>query len=294
MAGPSFPQKRESPEKTSKLNSNQYKYFGLFLCAFFFTGCALGVNQTGVFQQVLSRSLSLNEPELRTCVFDPYYSVVHFPMYHDPPVKNYSTQTYELVVKSQFQLLHTLIDYHRSARPLAVFDERITSDSYNLSYVQAIERGLAESDTYTRFNGTVFYFAERYKTANRLFGQGFPSYYEYLNELQKKFLFNTGASLTLYLLKEIPQIHKVISPRKLKLFRANLVGDITNSDSLKLSENYYWVFTFRDMELRREVDTFYQRNSSYRYNGLVFIAYGANHDFSDDFAGLPFQSGHDF
>ena len=286
---------RKSQNKTSKLNPIQSKYFWLFLCAFFLTGCALGVNQPGVFQQVLSRSLSLNEPELRTCVFDSYSSIVHFPMYHDPPVKDYSLQTYELVVKSQFQLLHTIIDYHRSAKPLAIFDEHVTSDGYDSSYIQRLEQGtVPPSDFYEKFNGSTFYFAERYRSARSLFGQGFPSHYEYLNELQKKFLFDTGASRTLYFLKEISQIHKVISPERFKLFRANLIGDITSSNSLNFNENQYWIFTFRDRELRSEVDKFYQKNSFYRYNGLVFIAYGANHDFSDDFIGLPFQSGHDF
>ena len=262
----------------------------IFLLSVFFTGCALGTNQPGFFQQIRSRSLSFNEPELRTCVFDPYYSVVHFPMYHDPVGSDYSNEVYELVVKSQFQLLHTIIDYHRSVRPLALFDEYITSDDYNLNYIQNVEKGLAESDTYTTFNGKVFYYTERLRTAQNLFSRGFPSHYEYLNDLQKQFLFNTGASLTLYLLREISHIYKVISQEKLKEVRANLVGNWV--DSLNLNENYYWVFTFREMELKKEVDKFYQKNPFYK--GLVFIAYGAQHDFSDDFIGRPFQSGHDF
>ena len=297
---PSFRKRRNfhemrKPGKAEKLKLSFYKrdiqvLIFIFLSAYFFVGCALGVSTPGAFQQIYSRSLSFNEPELRTCIFDPYYSVVHFPMYHDPPTTNYSSETYELVAKSQFQLLHTIIDYHRSGKPLAVFDEHITSDSYNANYIQTIERGAAKTDTYSKFNGSVYRFEERYKTAQYLFGRGFPSHYEYLTVPQKKFLFDTGASLTLYLLKEIPQIHKVISSEKLKLAKSNLIE--SSVDFLNSNENYYWIFTFRELELKREVDRFYQRNPL--YNGLVFIAYGAKHDLSDDFIGVSFQSGSDF
>ena len=266
------------------------RFVFLFLSILFFASCSLGVYQPGTLQKIQSRSLSLYEPEFRTCVFDSFYSIVHFPMYHDPPIVDYSTQTYELVAKSQFQLLHTILDYNRSSRSLAVFDEHVTSDSYDLNYIQAIESGLAASDSYEKLNGAVFRYSERHQTARRLFGQGFPSYYEHLNAFQKKFLFDTGASLTLYLLKEIPKIYKVISFENLKIARANLRGGSFNF--LDGNENHYWIYTFRDRELRKEVDQFYRKNPS--YNGLVFMAYGAKHDFSDDFAGFSFQSGHDF
>ena len=267
------------------------KFCFFVLSSFLFISCTLGTYQPGTLYQIQSRSLSFNEPDLRTCVFDPHYSVVHFPMYHEPPTTQFSHRDYELVVRSQFQLLHTIVDYQRSLRGnLSVFDEHITSDSYNADYIQALENGLAESDTLTKLNGAVFRYSERFRTAKNLFGQGFPSHYEYLNELQKKYLFNTGASLTLYFLKEISKIYKVISPENMSVVKANLVG--SSSDFLERNENEYWIYTFRDMELRREVDRFYQKNPFYR--GLVFIAYGADHDFLDDFAGLPFQSGKDF
>ena len=268
------------------------KFFLLFLSSFFFINCTIGVYQPGTVYQIQSRSLSFNDPELRTCVFDPHYSVVHFPMYHEPPAtEQSSSQVYELVAKSQFQLLHTAIDYQRSLRgDLAVFDEHITSDSYDANYIQALENGLAESDTLTKLNGTVFRYSERYRRAKNLFRQGFPSHYEYLNELQKKYLSDMGASLTLYFLQEIPRIYKVISSEKMKIVKANLVGNFAVAS--EVSANNYWIFTFRDRELRREIDKFYQKSPFYK--GLVFIAYGAKHDFSDDFVGLPFQSGRDF
>ncbi|MCY4321695.1 MAG: hypothetical protein OXC37_04765 [Bdellovibrionaceae bacterium] len=263
----------------------------LFLLILFFIGCTFGGNPIGLLNQISSRLLSFNDPELRTCVFDPNYSIVHFPMYHEPNTRNYSNEVYELVTKSQFQLLHTIIDYHRSLRGgLAIFDERVTTDSYDSNYIQSLENGFANSDTYTKLSGEVFYFSERYKTAKILFGQGFPSHYEYLNEPQKQFLFDTGASLTLYFLQEIPKIYKVISQEKFDLVRSNLLG--ISSNYIDNPQNQYWIFTFRDMELRREVNEFYRQNSFYR--GLIFIAYGAKHDFSDDFVGFPFQSGHDF
>ena len=267
------------------------KQFLFFVFIFFLTACAVGSYQPGILQLTQSRSLSLYNPDLRTCVFDPHYSIVHFPMYHEPPTKDISARAYELVVKSQFQLMHTIIDYQRALRgDLAVFDEHITSDHFNLNYLRSLERGLVTKDVFEKFNGSIYHYSERYKTAHNLFGTGFPSHYEYLNEIQKKFLYETGASLTLYLLQEISQIYKVISLSQLRLAKSNLVGDFVNSS--KGSSNYYWVFTFRDMELRKQVNQFFQKRPL--YSGLVFIAYGASHDFSDDFIGQSFQSGHDF
>ena len=268
------------------------RQFLFILFVFFFTACSLGSYQPGTLQLTQSRSLSLYDPELRTCVFDPFYSIVHFPMYHEAPTQeNFSIETYELVAKSQFQLMHTLIDYQRALQfNLAVFDEHITSDGYNSNYMHSLQRGLAGGDTYTKMNGQTYYYSERYRLAQNLFGNGFPSHYEYLNELQKKFLYETGASVTLYLLQEIPQIYKVISKTQWQVVKANLTGKFFSA--VEGNPNYYWIFTFREMELRREINKFYQRRPSYA--GLVFIAYGASHDFSDDFAGLSFQSGHDF
>ena len=262
----------------------------LFLFLFVLANCQLGSSQPGVLGQVASRPLSLQEPELKTCVFDPGYSLVHFPMFHTSPnIEDNTPGTYsDLTVKSQFQLLHTLLDYNRSLRGfLTVFDEVITEDGYDLNYLSELERGLVSSDQVTRLDGRIFNLTERYQTARNLFGGGFPSYYEHLNELQKQFLYDTGASLALYFVREIAQLYKVISPQKFNVVKNSIIGINENSDQYR-----YQVFTVRELELRIQIQQFYQRNPTYR--GLVFIAYGANHDFSDEFAGYPFQSGHPF
>jgi len=261
----------------------------LLLCIFILNHCAINTYTTGpMARPLVSQPLSLYHADLRTCVFDPQYSIVHFPMLHIPPKKGqYDSQTYTAVVLSQFQLLHTILDYHRSNQwQLALFDEGVTSDNFNSESLQIISIG-AGSASYTLLTGETFNWTERIQTAKLLFARSIPRYYEQLSTAQKNFLFYTGASLTLYFLSKIPKVHKVISERHYLLARQN----IKNPDgSLKIKNNDYWVYTFREQELKKEVLFFRQRN--YNPRQLIMIAYGSAHDFSDDFSGYPFQSGH--
>ena len=258
---------------------------------FIFTNCAIGPSsyQQGTLYQLSSRALSLSQPELRTCIFDPHYLIVHFPMFHVPPTGQWTEPTYEKVAQSQFQLLHTIIDYSRSHRRISIFDEHVSTDAYDENYFQSLSRGLASRDTYTRLDNRVFNLEERLKSAQHLFGNGIPGYYEHLSMPQKDFLFQTGASFSLYFLKEIPRLYKTIALQKLKLVEANLRDQ---NNQLQLEGRDYWVFTFRELELKREVLSFLQKN--HQSQRIIFIAYGANHDFSDEFIGYPFQSGHSF
>ena len=253
--------------------------------------CTIGNYGDGALHRISSRRLSAKNLQLRTCVFDPQYRIVHFPMSHPPPVGHHTRQIIEEVAQSQFQLLHTILDYNRSpSRELSVFDENITSDNYNKNYLQAISSGQASADTYTTLYNRRFYLAERFQEAERQFKRtGFPGFYEHLSSAQKDFLFHTGASLTLYLLGEIQRIHKVISPGNFSIVRTRLLGP---DGILRLAGNDYWLYDVREGELKKEVLNFLQQNHNPRT--LVFIAYGARHDFSNEFAGYPFQSGHNF
>ena len=271
----------QSIRKTYKFSSK----IGIFIL-FLILGlvnCQIGSGPAGVFQ-LRSRFLSLNNPELRTCIFDPYYSIVHFPMYHFPAEGNYSSQDKELTVHSQFQLLHTIIDYKRSGRAFFVFEEQAITD-YTPAYYQNLLSGQIRGE-YTRMDGQIFHLNERIQTAKNLFRNGFPNYYEYLSPQQKDYLFNMGASFTLYFLGEIPQIHKVISREKFKLAEANL-----RDSSGRIRKNNYWIYNFRELELRNEVLNFRRNHGS---QGIIFIAYGASHNLYDEFAGFPFQSSHNF
>ena len=249
----------------------------------------MGTYMEGTLYQLTSQPLSLNYPELKTCIFDPQYRIVHFPMYHFPSSGHYTAQTYEDVAQSQFQLLHTIISYNRSPGQLSVFDESIITDHYNKSYFQSLSSEKSSLGIYTRIDGQTFYIKERLETARQLFFNGFPKYYEYLSKPQKDFLFNMGASLTLFLLKQIPQIHKVISSESFSLVKANLLDA---NGMLQLEGNHYWLFDFRESELRKEVLHFFERNN--HPQSIILIAYGAKHNFSDEFSGFPFQSGHNF
>lgn len=254
------------------------------------TNCTLGTYQQGTFYHLSATALSTNNAHLKTCIFDPHYSIVHFPMYHFPSNGHYTTKEYEKVTQSQFQLMHTIIHYNRYPyRHLFVFDENIVTDYYDQNYFALLSSGGANSDTYQRSDGRIFQIRERQNTARQLFSSGFPKYYEHLSKLQKDFLFNTGASLTLYFLGEIPKIYKVISPESFDLVKRNvqnLYGQV------ELEGNDYWVFDFREEELRKEVVNFLQKNNSSK--NIILIAYGATHNIADEFANWPFQSGHNF
>ncbi|MBC6415227.1 MAG: hypothetical protein GDA46_02410 [Bdellovibrionales bacterium] len=259
-----------------------YKKLFLFLIPWILLACSQGINP-GYKQQISSRPLSLTNQNFRTCVFDPGYSIVHFPMYHSPPkADNISTEVFETVVKSQFQLLHTLIDYNRSYQALAVFDEHITDDTYNENYVSN------SSDSFTKLDGSKFFVTERKNLALKLFQSGFPAFYEHLNQLQKDYLWTMGASLTLYFLKEIRRLYKVIEKQSFDLVLAKLGNNFTDINNL----NSYWIYQYREQELKLQIQNFYKSRPAWK--GLAFIAYGKKHDFSDDFQGYPFQSGHSF
>lgn len=261
----------------------------LTLFSLTFTGCTIGDYTQGTLYQLSSRSLSRNNPDLRTCVFDPPYSIVHFPMHHYPSNGHYTVPIQEKVTQSQFQLLHTILDYNRSSWRLFVFDENFTTDTYDSEYLQALSSGQLSSSTYTRVDGQIFQMRERLQTVQYSFGRGIPTYYEDLTPMQKEFLFNMGASLTLYLLGFIPRVYKVITPGHFELIRNKLLGP---SGQLNLQGNDHIVYDERELALRTEVLNFWQRNHA--SGTILFIAYGANHGFSDEFSGFPFQSGHNF
>ena len=89
----------------------------------------------------------------------------------------------------------------------------------------------------------------------------------------------------MYLLGQIPKIHKVSSDGQFQLVKSQVMSP----GGAQIEGNEYWIFNFRERELQKEVLSFYMRN--YHPRKLIFIAYGASHDFSDEFAGRPFQSG---
>lgn len=259
-----------------------------FLTALFIimTGCSFG-GIGGAYQQLRSRPLSQTDPNLRTCVFNPSYSIVHFPMHHFPTSGGHiPLEDKERVTRSQFQLFHTVVDYKRFQWDVAFFDEFTTIDDYNENFFRILHTEQGEFEGYRRIDGTKVYLQKKLQEAKFLFQAGMPPYYELLIPAQKEFLFNIGAGFTLYLLGEIPRIHKSISPGGWAQVKANTQSA---SGHFYLEGNRYWTHTFREQELQKEVLNFFHR--FYRPGILILIAYGASHDFSDEFAGRPFQSG---
>ena len=266
----------------------------LFSGLLFFTACRTGGLPPGYFQATVARNLTqlANDPYFQTCVFDPGYSIVHFPMQHRPKdTRGITEAKYESIVRSQFQLLHTLIDYNRNlGGQIAVFDEHVTyTDFYTPQYYSELAGGMRPTDSFSlgRTEPPLL-LSERLRTAQALFGNGFPAYYEHLTPQQKEFLWTMGASLTLYLTGELSQVHKVITKDDQNYVEANLNNNFTEEN---LNNNLHLVLDYRNQALVREVNEFYRQGYNPR---LVFIAYGKAHHFSNYFAGYPFQSGHDF
>ena len=280
--------------KIKAMRLQAFSFAFLALSGFALAGCSFGgPSISGRFHELTAQPLSLHDPNLRVCVFDPGYRILHFPMWHFPIDGQYTVEDFERISKSQFQLLHTILAYSKS-RQIAVFDEGRTSDLFDETYSQILRAGQARADaSTTRGDGRVFRHNERLGLVRQLFGNGIPQYYEYLNQNQKSFLFDMGASFTLYFLGKIPKIYKVIEEKDFDQVKTNLfAGGSQLALDLERGESQvrdYWVYDFRERKLRDRIAELYRQNPG--YNGIVLIAYGANHDFSDDFAGWPFQSG---
>ena len=262
--------------------------FAPALLALGLANCSIGSYPAGTLYKITAQPLSLHNPGLKTCVFDAHYSINHFPMYH-PPFGHYTTRDEEEVTLSQFQLMHTIIAYSRSHWELAVFDENIINSFYNKSYLNSLASDSSFSGKFTRF-GNEYSVKVWLNQANQLFRGGIPQYYEYLNRLQKKLLFEAGGSFILYLLGQIPELRKVITPEEFDVVMANTVGP--NGLFQITPQNKPYVYEYRERALAREVLDWTRANHGRPIKAL--IAYGASHDFSDEFAGHPFQSGHHF
>ena len=238
----------------------------------------------------LQKPLSVTDPLLRSCVFQPQTRIAHFPMYHFPPDGIIDPALREKVAKSQFQLFHTILSYYPN---VAVFDEHVTTNVFGPGVLENLQRGLGGDSHYERADGKVFYLQERFNTARSLFHGGIPSHYESLGEIQKEYLFQTGGAMTLYFLGYIRQLHKVIDFADFQVV-LNLIqryGGLNNL--IRVSSNSvngrYYVFDYREQKLKLQVEEFFNINPTFQ--GLAIVSYGAHHDFKDDFSGYLFEEG---
>ena len=98
--------------------------------------------------------LSLSDTRLTTCIFNLASRIAHFPTYHkDPLPQNGNLQpgeeAFEKIVKSQFQLLHTIYAYLESNFTVFVFDENAT-EKYN----QGSRINIYSTENFNRFLST--------------------------------------------------------------------------------------------------------------------------------------------
>ena len=265
-----------------------YRFF-LFFSAIFFVNCSVPITPMSS-RSPLEQSLSLTDPLFKNCIFQPQTRIAHFPMYHFPPDKNYDAALREKVVKSQFQLLHTILTYFPN---VAVFDENVTANVFGPKVFQALQQGLGGDSHYERADGQVFHMQERYNTAQNLFHADIPMYYDRMGEIQKEYIFQTGGSMTLYFLGHIRQLHKVIDLDEFQIILRQIekyggVEKFLRSVSTDSNSRYY-IYGFREERLKFQVETFFNINPS--FHGISLVAYGADHDFRDDFTGYYFEEG---
>lgn len=266
---------------------SKYTYY-LFLTSllFFLTHCDVSSVSSSVPTAPREIPLSQEDPLLRTCIFQPQTRIAHFPMYHFPATGKHDDFLREKVSKSQFQLLHTILTY---LPHVAVFEENVTTNTFGPGTFQALIQGQGQNFTYTRADGVIFNLQERYNTARNLFHGGIPLYYNHLGKLQKEYLFQTGASMTLYYLGHILQIHKVIEYEEYQVVidQINQMGGVEQFLRSNSPNSKYYIFDYREEKLRLQVEGFFAQNPGFQ--GLVLIAYGAQHEFQDDFAGRYFE-----
>ena len=265
--------------------SKFFYWFYLFLAIFSLARCA--VPSSPVFtNKPIEQPLSLTDSRLKSCVFRPQARIAHFPMYHFPPSGKYDTPLREKVAKSQFQLLHTISNYFPD---VAVFDENVTTNVFGPGMLRSLKKGLGGKSFYERADGEKFYLQDRFYEARNLFHAGIPPYYDQLGAWQKEFLFQTGAPLTLYFLGHIRQVHKVIEPEDFQFVLGYIKQQGGVERVLSKPQKDYYIFTFREEKLKLQVIGFFNINPSFQ--GISLIAYGARHDFTDDFTGFPFEDG---
>ena len=251
---------------------------------------------TGVRPQPLPPShlplkvLSLYDSSFTTCNHHPQTKIFHFPMYHFPTDGRSTKASFEIVVRSQFKLLHTILNNYGN---VVIFEEQVAHDHYNS---ETIKRSGTLS--FTRLDNQRFFWSERIQLARRIF-RTVPLYYEHLTNEQKQYLYNTGGVLTLFFMGHVDHVYKTITSNDFDKALHNLIAlsrsyknGLSELISLPAGQNRqsdYWLYDYRENKLKLEVLKFYQQNPNYR--GLILIAYGANHDFSDDFAGFSFATG---
>ena len=201
-------------------------------------------------------------------------------------------------MRSQFQLLHTILDYRRFSRNVLLFDEHVAyTDRWNEVFFEQLSALPLEDPNSREYywertaDKRRFYDKEEMEKTKQAFAGGWPRHYENLSVAQKDILFNLGAGLTLYLSGEIPRLHKVINQQSY----GQVVARVPFFPGAQLDGTRdYWVFDFRELALQREVKALQARNNAAR--NLFLIAFGADHDFSQVFSAEvpPFESGHDF
>lgn len=227
-------------------------------------------------------SLSLQDSNFKTCTFNLQSFVLHYPTRHYPTNGEYDEATYESTVRSQFQLLHTIYFYNTTSTlpNFVVFEESVVNDNLNPQTYQNL-RDRQYQGTITRSDGTTATYQQLYNLAHQLFPK-IPQYYEHLNDLQKKFLFENSAPWLLYFLQFLPQVHKSISAQDWQI----VLNNVLKGGQIDLNNRYY-VHDFREAKLTLEVFKFIQKAGSLNYR--VLIAYGAEHDFSNNFQNHSFE-----
>lgn len=255
-----------------------YRFYFLFII-FFLSYCSPFPEE---------KILSLSNPSLKTCIFQPQTRIAHFPMYHFPPAGKYTADIREIVSQSQFQLFHTVLTYSPN---VALFEESQTNNKFNPILLERLKKNQGHAFTTKGLSGKPVSVQKLFDTANSLFYNGISAYYEYLKEDQKEYLFQIGASRTLYFLGHIPYIFKSIpnANAQIILSKVKSQGGVEKFLNSSSPDKNYYLLDFRENQLKHQVLEFFKINPT--FSGLALIAYGGAHNFEDDFKGYFFETG---
>ena len=214
------------------------------------------------------RDLTCQSSLLKTTVFNNNTRIAFLPQIHGD--KNWEREK-ENIAMSQFKNLNTILDYKNNNQDFVVFNEGFLKD---------IDSSLMDRADSTRLTPTTsllekYYVSDILADAKRLFST-VPRCYEQLTEEQKIFLISWGAPLISLLLGVIDKLYATIT-REEHL-------SLPRSGRAQVAEK-------KEQHLELKIREFLKTKPN--FNGIVFIIYGARHEFCDNFQFYFYERGED-
>lgn len=207
------------------------------------------------------------------CKFDRNSRILHFPQMHWRPEFRDNPLAIDQVARSQFDLAHFLVENPE----YVVFKEGLFEDIGPKAY--------ADQEKDPRSLVLV---------ARMIFPRGIPNKFDELSNLQKEFLAEIGAGLTLFYLGTIKEIHRTITPDESHRIdgaiekKASELGGLSSSILAQHPEISRLIFHDREMAASQEVKSFLEKKNT-DSKAKVLLVFGSAHDFSAYFTHYSFS-----